>query len=350
MTALDQYQRLEAVASWRPAPDAYEREVVVSFGNATLTLMDMDDAPRAHWSLAALEEVPGAEGRLVLSPDPDGAETLSLDDPDMIAAIRAVRSDMSVARTARRAWRLMLPLAAVLIVAVGALVALRGPLAQEVGARIDRTTWDRVSLNLATAQISTPGASLCRFATSAALRRSPGHPQLLRIAQRVGGAERMRPMLARFDGPLVLSLPGDLMLVNATALAAATQPEEIAGLIALAQGRLDAGADRAVIVRELGLIGTARLAMSGQVPREERPRLLAALSRDWVESGAGDPAALRLLATAQLPTLPVSLMMSDAGAPEERVEAIQQADVIGGAAYTPALYDADWLRLSAACD
>ena len=40
MTALTQFDRLEAPGVWRPAPGARLRDVVVAFGDATLILRD----------------------------------------------------------------------------------------------------------------------------------------------------------------------------------------------------------------------------------------------------------------------------------------------------------------------
>lgn len=53
MTALAKYLRLEATGLWRESRDASPREVVVAFGNATLTLKDLADAPLGHRALAA---------------------------------------------------------------------------------------------------------------------------------------------------------------------------------------------------------------------------------------------------------------------------------------------------------
>mgnify|MGYP005990444423 FL=1 len=48
MTALTKYDRLEATGLWRPAPDGQRREVIVSIGNATLMISDMNDQAIAH--------------------------------------------------------------------------------------------------------------------------------------------------------------------------------------------------------------------------------------------------------------------------------------------------------------
>ena len=40
MTALTEFQRLECTGLWREAPEAQKREVIVSFGDATLVLSE----------------------------------------------------------------------------------------------------------------------------------------------------------------------------------------------------------------------------------------------------------------------------------------------------------------------
>ena len=90
MTALDRYLRLEAVGLWREAPDAETREVIVSFGRTTLLFTDLRERPLGHWPLAGIRVLDGndAAGATVYAMS-DG-ETLSVRDPDMVAAIAAV--------------------------------------------------------------------------------------------------------------------------------------------------------------------------------------------------------------------------------------------------------------------
>ena len=55
MTALSKYDRLEATGLWRINPSEQRREVVVSIGDATLIISDINDTALTHWSLAAVE-------------------------------------------------------------------------------------------------------------------------------------------------------------------------------------------------------------------------------------------------------------------------------------------------------
>ena len=54
MTAIKEFERLESLGLWRGLKDSQRREVVVSFGEATLVLSDINNRPITHWSLAAI--------------------------------------------------------------------------------------------------------------------------------------------------------------------------------------------------------------------------------------------------------------------------------------------------------
>ena len=107
-TALDRYQRLEAAALWRPAPGAQRLDVIVSLGEATLTITDIRDRVQAHWSLAAIARAnPGAEPA-IYHPDADPGETLEIaeGEDEMIAAIETLSS--AIARQRPKPGRLRL--------------------------------------------------------------------------------------------------------------------------------------------------------------------------------------------------------------------------------------------------
>ena len=109
-TALRQFQRLEAPGSWRPAPNAQLREVVVSIGEATLILSDpKSDAPLTHWSLPAIQRVnPGATPAVytpVTTAEDAGYETLEIDDRWMIDAINRVQAAIAISRDSKKPSR-----------------------------------------------------------------------------------------------------------------------------------------------------------------------------------------------------------------------------------------------------
>lgn len=223
MTALEKYIRLEAEGLWRAAPGAEPRAVVVSFGNATLVMSAVlaagDDAPLAHWSLAATRRVGEAEGAVLFAPDQGATETLALRDPEMIAAIEAVTRPPK----RRRRWPVV-PLTALLL--IGGLLGagwVWGP-----GLLRDH----------AFRQIPAPRAMLWG---SAIAQRLPGapcrEPEALLIFQTLAaavapdrlGAFTLRPLA----GAPVARLPGGHVLLDPSTLEESESPAAFAGWLAL---------------------------------------------------------------------------------------------------------------------
>lgn len=91
MTALSEYQRLETTGLWRADQDAQRREVIVSFGEATLVISEPKSGRAlAHWSLPAVARLNSEELPAIFGPGEGDGEELELDDADMIAALGKV--------------------------------------------------------------------------------------------------------------------------------------------------------------------------------------------------------------------------------------------------------------------
>ena len=94
MTALKKYERLESLGLWRESISEQRREVIVSFGAASLVLSDANGKPLAHWSLAAVRTLNSGEMPTVYSPDRNSGELLEIEDEAMIDAIFEVRKSI----------------------------------------------------------------------------------------------------------------------------------------------------------------------------------------------------------------------------------------------------------------
>jgi hypothetical protein len=126
MTALERYVRLEAVGLWCEHPDQPAREVVVSFGNATLVLKDLAESPLGHWALAGMTVLRHEGPATVYAMTADGGETLTIRDPEMVAAIAAVTRPSVAPQPAKRRRR-RLPVGPLLLLAALAAVAAAAP-------------------------------------------------------------------------------------------------------------------------------------------------------------------------------------------------------------------------------
>lgn len=104
MTAIDKFIRLEAVGWWFEAGRQEAREVIVSFGDATLQITSLKDVPLTHWSLLATKRVGTRAEAVIYSADPEQHEVLEIEDTDMIRAISAITSALVEPEPAPK-WR-----------------------------------------------------------------------------------------------------------------------------------------------------------------------------------------------------------------------------------------------------
>ncbi len=120
MTVLREFERLEAAGLWRASPDAQRRDVIISVGDATLTITDMQDRPLAHWSLAAVERSNPGVFPALFHPDGDTGETLEIpqDEQTMLEAIERVRYAIERARPHPGRLRVMSILGSLSLVAL----------------------------------------------------------------------------------------------------------------------------------------------------------------------------------------------------------------------------------------
>ncbi len=94
MTALDQYDRLESDGLWREDADAQRRDVIISFGHATLVMTDSSGRVLTHWSLPAVIRLNEGTRPALFAPEQDAEETLEINDDLMIDAIEKIRRSL----------------------------------------------------------------------------------------------------------------------------------------------------------------------------------------------------------------------------------------------------------------
>jgi hypothetical protein len=263
MTALERYIRLEALGLWRESPDAEPLEVVVSFGVATLVLTDLDDNPLGHWALAGVQAI-GKDGRAtVYAMTPDGGETLTIRDRDMVEAIATVSRAYSVPRLPRRRrWRRWLAFAA--LAAALALAALLVPrlitaqAARMVPPEVADELGDRMLIAVMEARgrpCDTPAAR--RLLADLAAAVDPAAPPRLRILHL---------------GPSAVALPGRTVLLDRDAAATPNGPPQIAGRVSAALRKEPVAA----MMRAAGPLAGLRYILTGALSEAALARATAA--------------------------------------------------------------------------
>lgn len=258
MTALHEYDRLEAAGLWRDGKDAQRREVIIGLREATIVLTDpKTDWPLTQWSLPAIVRISEAAGFVIFASAEDGLETLEIDDPAMIAALDKLRSVID--RRRRRPGRLRSGLMAVCALTVMALAVIWVPfrLTSFTAARLPEAARSAVGA-LALKDIQKTTGSACNAhmgqiaAQNLARRINPADPPLILV---------MRTGLER-----PTALPGGMILLPDKIVSAAGDPDLLAGIILAELVRARTNDPLTDILNHAGFVASLRLLSSGALP------------------------------------------------------------------------------------
>jgi hypothetical protein len=335
MTALTKYDRLEATGLWRPDPDGQRREVIVSIGNATIIISDMNDQALTHWSLAAVARANPDQLPALYHPDGDTSETLELpeNETEMVDAIESLRK--LIAKSRPRPGRLRwlgvgASTTAVLALAVFWLPDAMRDNTLRVVPQIKRETLG-VALIDRMQRVTGP---MCNDA--AGLR-----------ALRELGTRLETPKLAVVPalGRPALHLPGGVIVLDRSVFEDWEQPDVAAGYI-LAQLALQLARDPlADLLDVVGPRENFRLLTTGDI----NPKALDAYAEHLITAPAPDPDTTDLLALFEASEVAATPYARARDITGESVIALIEADPMQGIATDPLLPDSTWLRLQGIC-
>ena len=335
MTALTQYERLEAAGLWRVGPEDQRRAVIVSVGDATLTITDMNERPLTHWSLAAIERQNPGQFPAIYHPDGDPEETLELtqDEDAMIEAIEKLRS--AIARARPRPGRVRLLSVVVTVALLAALIFLWLP-----GAMLRHTVTvvpdiQRKAIGQALlGRIERVSGPVCNTAEAA--------PVLERLARRTGARQ-----LAIMSSGIVpsLNLPGGIILLNRSLIEDHEDPAVAAGAILVELARARETDPLAELLEQGGTLSTFRLLTTGTPARETLDHY-AERSLGTARPELPEAAVLNMFAQAAIPSTPYAYSLDLTG---ETVLGLIEADPMAGRLIEPVLSDRDWVQLQNIC-
>ena len=305
MTAIDKYIRLEAIGWWFEAGRQEAREVVVSFGDATLQITSLKDVPLTHWSLLATKRV-GTRGEAVIySADPEQHEVLEIEDPEMIRAISAITS-MLIEPDSAPKWRrwakggLVLALLAALLWAAPPVIYKATTLLTPPD-RLAALSEDMANGLRAAYGEECKGWLGARALADFAARLQPDYPLTLLV-------------FAKQDTPAI-ALPNGVALSEAAVKAA--DPDSLAALImahwAMGQNRKPLAA----YVATLGPLGALKSLVSGRFPDGAALVPIAPdgadylLARDYLQAHGLSAYELQQLAKADGIGLPLGPVIAD---------------------------------------
>ncbi|QBF31047.1 hypothetical protein [Thalassococcus sp. S3] len=336
MTALTQYQRLEATALWRDTPDGQRREVIVSIGDATLVISDLKDQALAHWSLAALVRLNPGERPAIYSPDEDASEVLefSENEAQMIDAIETLRTAIDKARPHPGRLRWLSGLAISLAIAALALFWLPGAMKRHTVSVVPDIKREEIGEALL-GRIERVSGAACDFADA--------RPALAELASQTG-TERLVILPAGVRDSM--HLPGGIILLNRAIIEDHEEPDVAAGYILAEQIRADMTDPLAALLEGSGLWAAFRLITTGRLSDEILDAYAEALLMN-ARPPLNDDVLLAGFAQAELRSSPYAYARDITG---ETVLGLIEADPMAGRDTTPLMRDRDWLLLQSICE
>lgn len=244
---------------WRPSPEDRLRDVIVSFGDATLVLSDpKSETPLTHWSLPAIQRLnPGATPAIYApAEDETPAETLEIDDALMIQAIDRIHRAIALGRPHPGRLRGGLTLGAALVMIVAGLLWLPDALTRHAAGIVppaERSSMGREIL-----------ADMAK-STGAACERRAGRSVLDQMAQRLTGpGTRIEVLPAGPQG--AVALPGGLFVVGDMLISDQPGPEVLAGHIVAADLRARAADPTLALLDHAGIRPVLTLLTTGHLP------------------------------------------------------------------------------------
>lgn len=258
MTALSEYQRLECQGLWRESGGAQRREVIVTFGDASLIFKETpSERALTHWSLPAVARINPGRMPALFSPDPASGEELEIDDETMIAAISKVH--MIIARRQPRPGRLRgaLLLSLATTIAIGVLFWLPGALIAHTAkvlptatrAEIGRAILDDLT-RLTGRPCNAPDGSLALGQLSERLLPGNGG-QIFILPEGLQGT---------------LHLPGNFVAAGRKLIEGYDTPEVVAGYVIAETVRASESDPLEEALRFAGLRSAIHLLTTGEVP------------------------------------------------------------------------------------
>ncbi|NNK79070.1 MAG: hypothetical protein HKP40_10200 [Litoreibacter sp.] len=336
MTALKEFDRLESTGLWKENPQAQRRDVVVSFGQASLIITDKSETALAHWSLAAIERINPGKRPALFRPGPDAIETLEIEDATLIDAIEKIRKTIDRRRPRQGRLRLMVLLSSLAVIVLFGMLWLPGALVRHSVSVVP----DSKRLSIGTSLMG----HIARL-TGETCNAQLGTQALSRLHTRVLSDRLRRSYVVPDGGRTTLLLPGGLLLLNRTLMEDHDTPEVVSGYMLAAletAQRLDPLED---LLRTSGARATLRLLTTGDIDDET----LSTYAKTLLTTPDTEPDTQALLAyfdAARISSGPYAYALDITG--ETSLELIE-ADPYRGAVTPRLLTDDQWVSLQAIC-
>lgn len=337
MTALEQYQRLEATGLWRDAPDSQRREVLVSIGDATLMISTMSESALSHWSLPAVKRLNPGELPAIYGPDESGDETLELEDEEMIAAIEKLRIVIDRRRPHPGRLRGIIGLGAGLIVFLGALIWLPDALLRQTVSLLPDAKRAQVGRDIL--------AEITRL-TGRNCASPEGVTALNQLARHVFGTSDTPQIIVLRQAVLETAhLPGNIIVINRALVEDYESPEVLAAFLLAEDIRRETSTPMQTLLAEAGLPATFVMLTTGDISSEHLHARAAQILTSQPDP-VPDAALLARLAEVEIPAAPYAYALDISG---ETTLPLIEGDPMHGQQHTPLMRDGNWIALQEIC-
>ena len=336
MTALDRYVRLESDALWRETPEGQRRNVVLSFGDATLVIADEAGRPLSHWSLPAVQRLNPKIRPALYSPDGDTSETLEIADETMVEAIEIVRKSLSRGRAQPGKLRYWIT-AGLLGLFVGlAFFWAPGALTRQTLAAIPQAKSAEIGRAILARMETRTGPRCLTPEGSLAARK---------LAQRLfGNSSDARIVVLPNLPQRAVALPGAIYALDGTLMARADDPAAIAGYVLAADVGQPTGGALAPLLKDAGISVTLGLLTRGTLPES----LLDAAADQFtaiLPTNFDGVALSNALAGAQVPQAPFLALVDRQTGSMPQLD----PDPLAGQPIPLILSDVEWVSLQNIC-
>jgi len=331
MTAIKEFERLEALGLWRDSSHAQRREVVVSFGDSTLVLSDINNRPITHWSLAAIEHGGSGENGTIFTVDEHGEESLEIDDPLMIAAIGKIRNAIDASRPHPGRLRWFIGAITLLVFLGFSLFWLPNALTNYAAGIVPDSKTVEIGNSLIRSIEKTTGSSCTTPSGQRALRR---------FEDRVLAEAGNRILILEMGSRPSLLLPGGNILLNKSLTANTADANILAGYALMEHAAKDEQPpllhlfETLGVRKTLGFLGTGNID-EADLERFADARLFGPLSEPNAEK------MHELFKQAQIPHLDF--------AKHAKISDLANKPVEDVANIRPILSDSDWINLQEIC-
>ena len=336
MTALVEYQRLEATALWRETPDSQRREVVISLGDATLTISSMAETALSHWSLPAVKRLNPGKIPALFAPDATADELLEISEPDMIEALDRVLGAIEKRRPHPGRLRVWLGGALSLVILLVCLFWLPGTLTNQTVRMLPQAGRAEIGQRLLAEMADLSGRPCAAPGGVGALRQ---------LSATVFGSGAPQIVVLPSTAQETASLPGNIMVINRALVEDYEGPEVLSGFLLAETVRRDRRDPVLYLLEQSGFWATIRLLTTGEIDdRHLRAHAARLLTTTPLEVTAEE--VLPRFDRAGISSQPYAYAIDLSG---ESVLDLIEGDPMRGRLRAPLMSDQDWIALQEIC-